>query len=78
MIPVRSAEGFTFTLNERGPQGSLHQGATEQALFAIQCLSQPAFLSENSCRQRGQTFERWRRQTFYKAVVVNIRDASGA
>lgn len=48
MIPVRSAEGFTFTLNERGPQGSLHQGATEQVLFAIQCLSQPAFLSENT------------------------------
>lgn len=78
MIPVRSAESFTFTLNERGHQGSLHQGATEQALFAFQCLSQPAFLSENSYRQRGQTLERWRRKTFYKAVVVKIRDASGS
>lgn len=78
MVPVRSAEGFTFTLNERGHQGSLHQGARELPLFASQCLSQPAFLSEKSCRQRGQTLGRWRRNTFYEAVVVKIRDAGGS
>lgn len=78
MIPVRSAEGVTFTLNERGHQGSLHQGARELTLFARQCLSQSAFLSGKSFRQRGQTLGRWRRKTFYKAVVVKIRDASGS